>query len=187
MPKAPDRGVALVIVMMTMLLLTVLGAGLVLTTSAETLIAWNFRGSQQALYAADAAGEWALVDLAAVTPDWPTLLNGSARSWFVDGVAAGKRVLADGSLLDLTAVVQQNAGWRPYAYGPLKDLLPTPPPLSPPSAFYVLVSVAPDAASASRLRVRAEAFGPRGAHKTVELGVLRDGLGVQLQSWTEVR
>ena len=183
----PQRGMALVLVLMTMTLVMAIGAALVMTTSSESLISWHFRGSQEALYAAEAAGEWALVDLPAVAPDWPTLLQTNVSSWFVDGVASGKRLLADGSLVDLGAVVAENASWKPYAYGPLKDLLPPPAGLSGSSPFYVVVFVAADPAESSQLRVRTEAFGPLGAHKMVELGVSRDAAGVHLVSWTEVR
>jgi hypothetical protein len=183
-----ERGMALVVVMMAMVLLGAMGAGLVLTTSSEVLVSWNFRGSHQALYAAEAAAEFAIVDLASVVPDWPTLLDGSVKSWFVDGVASGNRALPDGTMLDITAVVERNASWRPYAFGPLKALLPVRDAGVPaPSAFYVMVFVAADPDSSSRLKVRAEAFGPRGAHKTVDVGLTRGEAGVQLESWAEVR
>src|SRR4051812_16081109 len=168
---------ALIIVILTMLLVMAVGAAVILTTSSEVLIAANFRESRQALYAADAAAEWALVDLASVVDDWPTLLNGAVTSSFVDGPPNGWRALPDGSLFDLGALVQQNAPWMPYAFGRLDDLLS--PAIradargeSP--GFYLLVTVSADAAVPERLNVRAEAIGPRGAHKTIEMSVLRD-------------
>jgi hypothetical protein len=181
---------ALVMVILTMLLVMAVGAALILTTSSEVLIAANFLESRQALYAADAAAEWALVDLTAVVDDWPTLLNTAVTSWFVDGPPNGWRALSDGSLFDLGALVQQNVPWKPYAFGRLDDLLPPPVEaeargLSP--GFYLLVSVAADAVAPERLKVRAEAVGPRGAHKTIEMSVLRDAAGVRPASWTERR
>lgn len=181
-----EDGAALVIVLMTMLLMTATTAALVLTTSSEALIAYNFRGSRQALYAAEAAAEWALVDLSATVPDWATLLNEAKMSWFVDGVASGTRLLADGSLLDIGSIVQLNVNWQLYAFGPLKDLLPPATGLAESSPFYLTVFVAPDPAP-DRLRLRAEAFGPRGAHKILELGLRRDAAGVHLDTWREVR
>jgi len=175
---------ALIIVILTMLLVMAVGAALILTTSSEVLIAGNFLESRQTLYAADAAAEWALVDLAAVVDDWPTLLDTAVTSWFVDGPPNGWRALPDGSLFDLGALVQQNATWKPYAFGRLDDLL-SPPVESP--GFYLLVSVSADAVVPERLNVRAEAVGPRGAHKTVEMSVLRDAAGVRPVSWTERR
>jgi hypothetical protein len=182
-----QRGMALVVVVLTMVLVMAAGAALVLTTSSEALIASNFKAGQQALYAADGAAEWALADLPAVAPDWPTLLNTTLKSWFVDGLAAGQRALADGSVIDLTSIVTERAAWKPYAFGPLKDLLPPVPAGFEPSAFYVIVFVAADPAAVDRLKVRTEAFGPRGAHKVVEMKVLRDAAGVHPMAWTEVR
>ncbi len=69
----------LVAALMVMLLVSALGAALILVTSSETTIAANFRNSLGALYAADAAAEQALAEVAAVA-DWDQLLNGSVRS-----------------------------------------------------------------------------------------------------------
>lgn len=179
-----DRGVALVFAVMTMLLLTAMGAALVLTTSAESMLSSGFRGSQQALYAADAASEWVLADLAAVVPDWPTLLTGSVRSPFVDGPAAGTRELPDGSVVNLSATMTRNPGWQPYAFGRLRDLLP---PSDWPSPFYVVLLVAADPQGPDRLRIHTEAFGPRGAHKVLELNASRGPAGVKFEAWREVR
>lgn len=184
MGRQSDRGVALVVALMALLLLTAIGAALVLATSTEVLISSSFRGGVQALYAADAAVEWAAADVAAVVPDWPTLLGGSVRSPFVDGAPSGSRLLADGSVVDLSSVAAANPAWRLYAYGALRDLLPIS---SRPSPFYVVVFVAPDPAGPERLKLRAEAFGLRGAHRIVELDVLRSGAGVKFVAWREGR
>ena len=87
-PRWPDRGVALIVVVLTMVLLSALGVALVLATSAETRIAGNFRTAQQTLYAAEAAADRAIDDLALV-PDWTTLLGGGVFSSFVDGPPGG--------------------------------------------------------------------------------------------------
>src|SRR5713101_5984999 len=58
-----EHGVALLIAMMAMLLMTALGAALVLTTSSEAIIAGNFRNSREGLYAAEAVLERSLDDL----------------------------------------------------------------------------------------------------------------------------
>jgi len=181
---------ALIIVILTMLLVMAVGAALILTTSSEVLIAANFRESQQALYAAEAAAEWALADLTAVVDDWPTVLNTTVTSWFVDGPPNGWRALADGSRFDLGALVQQNALWKPYAFGRVDDL--AAPAVEADArgespGFYLLVSVSADAAVAERLNVRAEVVGPKGAHKAIEMSVLRDAAGVRPASWTERR
>ena len=51
-----EDGVALVVAMMALLLMTALGAALVLTTATESAIAGNFQDAVEGLYAADAGG-----------------------------------------------------------------------------------------------------------------------------------
>jgi len=182
-----EQGMALVVVTMTLLLLLAVGGALALTTSSEVWIATNYRTSQQARYAAEAAAEWALLDLPAVADDWPALLATHVQSWFVDGVAAGRRALPDGSSIDLGSIVARNAAWQLYAYGPLRGLLASPAGESAGSDFYVILFVAEDPASPDRLKVRSHAFGPRGSHKLIEICVLRGVSGVRVVSWTEVR
>ena len=217
-----EDGVALVIAMMALLLMTALGVALILTTSSETMIANNYRSSSEALYAADAIVERAMDDLLTVS-DWNGLLAGSVQSAFVDGAPSGMRSLPDGSTIDLSEAVNvancghaaacsaselagnatgdrpwaaNNPVWHLYAYGPLNDMIPTKTINSP---FYVVLMVADDPAEndgnpaldggppiapvggplpaknpgANLLALRAEAFGPRGAHKTIEVSVGR--------------
>jgi Tfp pilus assembly protein PilX len=95
-----EDGIALIVAMMAMLLMTALGVALVLTTSSETMIASNFRNSHEALYAADAVVERAMDDILTVA-DWNKLLDGSTQSAFVDGAPGGTRNLPDGSTIDL--------------------------------------------------------------------------------------
>lgn len=163
---ASERGAALIVALMAMLLLTALGLALVLTTSTETMIAGNYKNSQEALYAADAGLERAMQDLLTV-PDWNTLLNGTTTSAFIDGPASGARTLPDGTTLDLTEATNMarcgkvttcsdidmnaytperpwsanNPRWQLYAYGPIGDLLPTGTINSP---MYVIVWVGDD-------------------------------------------
>src|SRR4030095_1010265 len=105
-----EDGVALVVAMMALLLMTALGAALIMTTSSETMIANNYRNSSEALYAADAIVERAMDDLLTVS-DWNGLLSGSVQSAFVDGPPSGTRRLGDGSTIDLVeAVNMANCG-----------------------------------------------------------------------------
>ena len=90
---------AIIVALMAMLLMSALGAALVLTTSSEALVAANFRNAQEGVYAADAALERAMADLASM-PDWQPILDGSMQSGFVDGPPSGVQTLADGSLLE---------------------------------------------------------------------------------------
>lgn len=211
-----EDGVALVVAMMALLLMSALGVALIMTTSSETMIANNYRNSSEALYAADAVVERAMDDLLTVT-DWNGLLSGSVQSAFVDGAPSGARHLPDGSTIDLVEAVnmancghasacsgsevvsnatgdrpwaENNPVWRLYAYGPLNDMIPTRTINSP---FYVVLMVADDPSEndnnpavdggppvsgpknpgANVLALRAEAFGPRGAHKTIEVTLTR--------------
>ena len=206
-----EDGVALLIAMMAMLLMTALGVALVLTTSSETIIAGNYRNSGEAGYAADAILERAIDDLLTV-PDWNSLLTGAVQSAFIDGAPSGARALPDGSTIDLTQALAMancqkvtacsttemdtvtterpwggnNPRWQLYAYGKMSDLMPT---ASVDSAYYVVVMVADDPSEndglplvdgisqtnpgTGVLAMRAEAFGPRGAHKVIEMTVAR--------------
>ena len=164
-PRQVD-GVVLVAALLVMVLMSALGAGLILITSSETMIAANFRSSQEARHAADAAVERAMSDVA-VAADWNQLLDGAVRSSFVDGPPSGTRTLPDGSILDLSQIENlanchkttmcssaemdavtvdrpwgaNNPRWQLYAYGRLKDVLPNTAVDSP---YYGIVLVGDD-------------------------------------------
>src|SRR5712671_2562876 len=76
--RRDEDGIALIVCTLAMLLMMALGAALVLTTSAETMIAGNFRDAREGRYAAAAGLERAIGDLSAV-PDWGPLPGGSLR------------------------------------------------------------------------------------------------------------
>ena len=211
-----EDGMAVIVALMAMMLMTALGMSLVLTTSSETMIAGNFRSGGEALYAADAILERSMDDLLTI-PDWNKLLDGTLQSGFIDGAPSGERVLPDGSKIDLSQVLSfancdkptqcsgpdmdayseerpwtvNNPHWQLFAYGSIGDLLPTGTINSP---FYVVVligddpsetddnplgdggaPVAPATSNPGRgvIALRAEAFGPRGAHKVVEMTVAK--------------
>jgi Tfp pilus assembly protein PilX len=207
-----EHGIAMIIAMMAMLLMTALGIALVLTTSSETMIAGNFSNSSEALYAADAGVERSMEDILTV-PDWNKLLDGTTQSAFVDGAPSGARTLPDGSTIDLTQAISMancqkvttcstadmnavtyerpwgvnNPRWQLYAYAKLSDLLPATDTINSP--YYVMVMVADDPSEndgdptkdgavatnpgSGVIAMRAEAFGPRGAHKVIELTLAR--------------
>src|SRR4029434_2433392 len=79
-----ERGVALVIALLSMLLLTALGMALSLTTMTERRISSNYRDGVETVYAADAGVERVMQDVLTV-PDWNRILDGTATSAFVDG------------------------------------------------------------------------------------------------------
>ena len=228
---ASERGIALIVSMMAMLLMTALGSALVVMTTIEAKIAKNYRNHSESLYAADAALERAVDELRAI-PDWNTLLSGAATSAFVDGPPAGPRTLADAATLDIGAALNMancakatgcsaadmdavtldrpwgpnNPRWQVFAYGRLSDMAPGAMAHSP---FYVLVMVGDDPSEndsaplvdgvspgnpgSGVLAMRAEAWGPSGAHNVLELTLARaDSTGpgpasLRLLSWREIR
>lgn len=163
-----QEGIAVIIALMAMMLMTALGLALVLTTTSETKIAANYRNGEEALYAADAALERAMDDVLTV-PDWNRLLDPTTptQSGFIDGPPSGTRTLPDGTTLDLAQVVNMancdklttcsdadmnaittdrrwgvnNPRWQLYAYAPVNAILPTGTVNSP---YYVVVLVGDD-------------------------------------------
>src|SRR5918996_889494 len=99
---ADERGTALIIALMAMMLLTALGAAVVMVSNTETHIASNYRNSQEALYAADAAVERVVQDLLLI-PRWNDILGGTAQSGFVDGASTASKTLPGGGVMTLTA------------------------------------------------------------------------------------
>ncbi len=176
----PEQGIALVIALIGLTVMLALGAAVVLLTSTDTIIAGNFRHSRQALYAAEAIAELALADLRTIA-NWTDVVEGRQRSRFVDGPPDGVRDLPIGSPVDVGTVLNLAncdaptpcAGaprWQLFAHGPLRDLLSMSGLQSP---FYVVAFVRAASLTADGIVVivRGEAFGPRGAHSTIDLTV----------------
>jgi hypothetical protein len=187
-----ERGTALIIALMAMMLLTALGAAVVMVSSTETHISSNYRNGQEALYAADAAIERVVQDLLMI-PRWNDMLTGTAQSGFVDGSSASQKTLPGGGVMTLTAATQalqadtntanlwgaNNPQWQLFAWGPLSDMLPNNVIDSP---EYLAVWVADDPAETDGnpladtngvLTLHAEAIGPSGSRKVVEVTVAR--------------
>lgn len=197
-------GTALILALMSMMLLTALGATVVMVSRTETAIASNYKNSQEALYAADAAVERVVQDLLMV-PRWNDILDGSMQSGFNDGAMSAQKTLPGGRKILLccgpgsaTAELQNmtdtadlwganNPQWRLFAWGPISQLLDT---TTIDSQMYVAVWVADDPADASlstpnvadgnplsdlngTLTLHAEAIGPGGTRKVVEVTVAR--------------
>ena len=209
-----ERGIALVVTLMTVVLLMALGSALVLITSSETIVAANFHSGHEAFYAADAILERALADLR-FSANWSAVLDGSTPSTFVDGPPTGNRTLTDGSSIDLSQLTNiancrqptgctgaditattaerpwgvNNPRWLPYAYGRLADSVGVGTVRSP---FYVVAFVGDDSSENDGdptrdglsvgglpnpglgiVLIRAEAFGPRNAHRVIEATIAR--------------
>ncbi len=202
MSEHADNGVALVIVMMAITLLTALGTALTLGTIAETAIAANYRDTTETFYAAEAAVEFAMQEVAAVS-DWSDVIAAPGRSAFVDGPADGPRTVGAVTLdlgdatrdVNATAAGARGAGsrrWVLYAFGRFQDLVPSSPSRS---QIYVAVWVAdrsdtsdeepsvPDA-----LSILGQAYGARGGRRTVETIVAKEGdRAIRARSWREWR
>jgi len=91
--RSHEAGIALVLALMALMLLTFLGLTLATTTSTELQIANNYRWSQQAFYNAEAGIEVGKKVLATV--DWSTVLY-APRTTYWDGVTT-PTTAADGS------------------------------------------------------------------------------------------
>jgi hypothetical protein len=160
-----ERGVALIVAMMALLLMSGLGTALALSTSIETIIARHFRDGAGTGYAAEAIVLHSVQELSALS-DWTPALDGSVHSSLFDGAGTGVRTLRDGSIVDLGAIQSlancgkaascpetdlaiadeerpwgsSNPRWRLFGCGRLEDLLGVP------SSFYVVLFVADDPA-----------------------------------------
>jgi hypothetical protein len=201
---ANQDGTALIVALMSMMLLTALGAAVVMVTNTETMISNNYKNSQEALYAADAAVERVVQDLLLV-PRWNEILAGASQSSFVDGSASGTKTLPGGGTMNLAGATAQlqaetdtlnlwganNPQWRLFAWGPLSNMLSN---AEIDSQMYVVLWVADDPADAvpdaqgnpgatpdgnplvdsnGTLTLHAEALGPSGTRKVIEVTVAR--------------
>jgi hypothetical protein len=204
-PWPPQRGVALVAVLIALLLFGALAISLVMVTNTEMHAASNHAAGREALHAADGGIEIATQELLEVA-DWNAVLSGATISRFADGPASGTRRLADGRTVGLPEVTAaansevrpwgaNNPRWTLFAFGPLG---PT---------HYVIVWIADDPAEndgdpmqdggdatnpgAGIVAIRAEAFGARHARKVIEATVRRGADpsvdSIEMLSWREVR
>jgi hypothetical protein len=130
-------------------------------------------------------------------PRWNDILGGSAQSGFMDGAMTAAKSLPAGGTISLccsaasaTAQLQaetdtlnlwgaNNPQWKLFAWGPLGDMLPNDQIDSP---MYVAVWVADDPAETDgnpatdgngTLTLHAEAIGPSGTRKVIEVTAAR--------------
>jgi hypothetical protein len=169
-----EDGIALLVAMMALLVISALGSALILLSSSETIIAAHFRDIVATGYAVDATMAAAIDEIAAVD-DWVGPITGATRSAFVDGPAAGLRTLPDGSIIDLAQLANlsncqkttvctdadldavtpdrpwaaNNPRWQLYGFGPLHNLLQGATPIDSP--LYVVWLVADDPSGTHRL------------------------------------
>lgn len=195
-----------VIALLALILLSALGASLVVVTNTELRAAANYAAGRESTYAADGALQIAANELLGFD-DWNALLTGGALSSFVEGPPGGTRQLGDGTVVDLTAATNMangevrpwganNPTWRLFAFGRLGP------------GMYVVAWLGDDPGEndgdplvdgsdagnpgAGILAIRAEAFGVRGTHTVLEATVRRhvepDGRRVlQVLSWNDIK
>jgi hypothetical protein len=161
-----ERGIALVITLIALAVLSALAAGVLLTTAAERLTSGNYDDSVHALNAAETALELTARELSLVA-NWDTVLSGASRSRLVDGAPSGLRAIDDVSI-DLTSETNRltcgrttactdgqvqastrdrswgvnNPRWQLFLYGSLASMVHAPGAVKD---AYVLVWVGDDA------------------------------------------
>jgi len=205
-----ERGVALLMALVTAALVTAIATAMVMSSSTDLVITGNTRASMEAMYAAEAAGQRAIGELATIG-DWSTVLAappGNVTATFDEGETMVRA--PDGRPLSvpvLTAARQAASAvtygpgfgadspvWRLFGHADIRALLP-PGVTSPPA--YVLIHVADDGGDGDgdperdangQLIVYAEAYGVSGAHRAVELAVSRVTPGtIRVLSWKDPR
>lgn len=160
-----QRGIAVILVMLIVSLLTTIGLGLSLIVMMDGYASANLRESVSMLYAADAALALAARDLSHIE-DWNAVLAGNVRGTIVDGPPPGVRALTQTSFIDLDAIGNEltcglsvacpetqitsstrerpwganNARWQLFAYGPVRKFAQ----FARPVPGYVTVWIADD-------------------------------------------
>jgi hypothetical protein len=179
-----ESGAAIIVALVVIMLLSVMGLGLVLTTSLEPAIASSYATSTGALYAAEAGLAIAAHELAAC-PDWNLLLAGQVRSSWLEVPSSGRLERPDGTLADLAALTNlancghpepctdveldaftadrpwgpNNPRWQLLGLGRVDRLLPGGSALPP---FAVVVWVADDPADTDGNPIRDTVWTPGG-------------------------
>ena len=184
-----NHGAALVLAMMFVFLMSALATALVVLTNTELRIAASYVQAMELRYAAEAALETAIEEIAAHA-DWGALLAGPALSAFTDGSAGGRRTLVDGASIDLDSLTSQLAADNPtcrlFAFGPVQGLQ-----RAEDVGFngYIAVWIRDDVEeNPAIVALRAEAFGTAGLRKMLEARLLRTDAGaVRVVRWQEVR
>ena len=206
-----ERGVALLMALVTAALVTAVATTMVMSSSTDLLITGSNRAAAETMYAAEAAAHRAIGELAWIA-DWGTVLApppANVVASFDDGLSTVKT--ADGRVLSIAglATMRQEMSertygpgafggdspvWRLFGHAEVRALLP-PGVASPPG--YVLIWVADDGGDGDadpavdangQLLVYVDAYGVSGAHRSVELAVARVTPGtIRVLSWKDPR
>lgn len=137
-----ESGIALIVALMMLSILSALGLGLSLVVSSDPRAAANQREATSSVYIARAGLELAVRELTA-TSGWDPWLSGAGTSGLVDGPASGTRTVPSGDAIDIGRLTNQltcgrdtactdaqadaitrarpwganNPRWRPFIYG----------------------------------------------------------------------
>ena len=101
-----EQGIALIVALLSIMLMTALGMALMLTSQTETLISANYRDSMEGAYVADAGIERVMDDVLTI-PDWNTVLaspdgvTAGVTSGFHDSSPSSAITLPDGRTINL--------------------------------------------------------------------------------------
>jgi len=193
-----DRGVAILLALIAAALLSALGLGLSLLADTERQVAANDLLNDECLYAANAALERAVQDLA-LNADWNGILSGAISSAFADGthrpqLSALRTIDLDGVTADLQSASRASFGpagpvWHLFAWGPLSGMAAG----RIRSAQYTGVWVADDSSDAdgnpgadsnATLAIHAESYGSAGSRRVIDATVKRVSPGaLRMLSW----
>ena len=206
-----ERGAALLMALIAAALVTAIASTMVLSSSADLLITGSHRASTETMYAAEAAAQRTIGELATIA-DWNTVLASppsNVLASFDDGFTTV--VTEDGRGLSMAVLTSRRQAmstvtygpgafgadspvWRLFGHAPLEALLP-PGVATPP--VYVLTWVADDGADGDGDAMRdtngvvlvyADAYGVSGAHRALELAVSRVTPGtIRVLSWKDPR
>jgi hypothetical protein len=200
--RSSESGVALVLALMALMVVSAVGAAVVLLAVVETRLMASEHVRLMGRGLAEVQLERALQDLAR-EPDWDAVLSGAASSSFFGSTETPE--VAGWGVLDLrgqTMALQAEVGsewgldaprWRLYAHGVASDLVGAAAGGGPPAyaGFYTAVWVADDEGDGDGramvdrngvIAVRAEAFGPSAARQVWLATVRRSGSGIELLS-----
>lgn len=169
----------LVLTIMLGAALAALSSAMAVGTATETMIAGAYRDGTALLYAADAAAEFAIDELA--RSDWAHILDTEGRSTFIEEEAPSH------------AGASGPVGYALYASGAFGDMLSRSPLAVDPYVIVWVADLTDDTSTAAVERtagIHATAFGPAGRRRSVALTArltsADEGVIVERISWAQV-
>ncbi len=203
-PLTRDAGAALVLALLVTVLLAALAGGLITLGDTEAALAHNHRAAGEVRYAADAAIERALADIANVA-SWTDLLTGLVRSpLYASSTTPATPWGTPVDLMVLTTEVQaesdavavwglNNPSWRVYASGTLDAAAGS---VLPAAAAYLVVWVADDPSETDNnpmadtneiVLLHGLALNGLGMRSGAQVTVQRTSGVIRIPAWRQVR